>query len=235
MAAPLLFLLLLSFSLSSSLIQASSNSICSSHNFTNNKSFTQCTDLPHLSSSLHWTYDSSGSLSIAFIAPVSSPNGWIAWALNPKMDSMIGAQALIAFKQTDGSMAVKTYNIVSYESIKESPISYETSDLSAESGSDGDLRLFATIKIGTDVQSLNQIYQVGESVTNGVPDRHELKSDNLASKGIFNLGETLVPESAPGADSKSSSASDGLGEVTRSLSVLASFFVIFLVQFLMVV
>lgn len=80
-------------------IQPSHSATCTSQKFTKNRIFQHCDDLPQLKSYLHWTYDSKNSLlSLAFIAPPSKPNGWIAWGINPNGTGMIGTQALIAFK-----------------------------------------------------------------------------------------------------------------------------------------
>ncbi|XP_078175852.1 cytochrome b561 and DOMON domain-containing protein At4g12980-like [Carex rostrata] len=187
MAALLPFIpLLLSYLLllpSASLVAAS----CSSETFSKNRFYTTCNDLPHLSSSLHFTYDSTnGTLSLAFVSTPASSSGWVAWAINPTGTGMIGSQALIAFKQPSGSMGVKTYSISGY-AIKESAISYKTSDLSAEYGSDGKIQMFANVVVGKGMTTLNQVWQVGGSVTNGVPDVHAMKSDNTASMGKLDL------------------------------------------------
>jgi Protein of unknown function (DUF568) len=114
---------------------------------------------------------------------------------------MLGSQALIAFKQASGSMAVKTYNVSGYDSIKESAIAYKTSDLSAEYGSDGKIRMFANVVVGKGVSTLNQVWQVGSSVTNGVPDKHNLKSDNMASTGKLDLVKGVSTASSGAAPS----------------------------------
>jgi hypothetical protein len=200
MAIPL-FLILLSISLVPTSHAATKTPSCSSYKFTNNNTYTKCTDLDQLSASLHWTYNSDGTLSIAFIAPPAAPTGWVAWGINPTAESMVGTQALIAFKESNGSMTVKTYNITSTKSVQESPILYETSDLSSEFGSDSNIVLFATLKIGKSVESLNQVYQVGSSVTKGVPDKHAFKQENMASTAVLTLTGTnfasMEPAPAP--------------------------------------
>lgn len=175
---------------------------CSSETFSKNRVYTTCNDLPYLSSSLHFTYDSTtGTLSLAFVSTPGSSSGWVAWAINPTGTSMIGSQALIAFKQPSGSMAVKTYNVSGYGSIEESAISYKTSDLSAEYGSDGKIQMFANVVVGKGVSTLNQVWQVGGSVTNGVPDQHELKPDNKASMGKLDLVKGVSTGSSGAAPS----------------------------------
>lgn len=198
--APLLFLV--SFSTFLALSHAATTTPgCTSQKFTKNQTYTQCTDLAHLGASLHWTYNSDGSLSIAFVAAPASANGWVSWGINPSTDGMIGTQALIAFKQSNGSLAVNTYNISSYKGISESAIVYPTSDLSAESTIDGDITLFAKLIIGKAIETVNQVYQVGSSVTNGVPDKHAFGEDNLNSKEELALSgsrfSALEPAPAP--------------------------------------
>jgi Protein of unknown function (DUF568) len=208
MAIPLLFLLL-SISLVPS-HAATTTTTCSSYKFTNNKTFDKCANLDHLSASLHWTYNSDGTLSIAFIAPPASPNGWVAWGINPVSEGMIGTQALIAFKQSNGLMTVKTLNITSYKSVQESPILYETSDLSSEFGSDGNIVLFGKLKIGKSVESMNQVYQVGSAVTNGMPNKHAFDTQNLESKAVLVLTGTnfasMEPAPAPSDGSSTAEA-----------------------------
>ncbi|GMP90244.1 hypothetical protein CsSME_00041456 [Camellia sinensis var. sinensis] len=180
--------LILGLSLAFSLISPSQSLTCTSQKFTNNKLYDHCTDLSQLSSYLHWTYDSSSSsLSIAFVAAPSKSGGWIAWAINPTGAGMIGAQALIAFKDSNGSMIVNTYNISSYKSIVQEKLSFDVMDMSAEY-SDGTIRIFATVALpDTAATAVNQVWQVGPSVTNGFPDKHEFQPANLNSKGTLGL------------------------------------------------
>ncbi|KAF5953515.1 hypothetical protein HYC85_006371 [Camellia sinensis] len=129
------------------LISPSHSLKCTSQTFTDKKLYTNCTDLPYLSAYLHWTYDSTkSSLSIAFIAPPAKSNGWIAWAINPTGTGMAGAQSLIAFKQSNGSMTVNTYNISSYSSIVKSKIAFDVPEKSAEY-SGGVMKIFATLRL----------------------------------------------------------------------------------------
>ncbi|KAG2672641.1 hypothetical protein I3760_13G051700 [Carya illinoinensis] len=174
---------------------------CSSQTFTNNGLYKKCMDLPTLSSYLHWTYDqSNSSLSIAFIAPPSKSGGWIAWAINPTDTGMKGSQALLAFKSDNGSMTVKTYNISNIGPVTESKISFDVWDASAESSS-GVMRLFAKLKVPSNPQTINQVWQVGPSVTGGVPDAHSMQTANLNAKSSLSLvGEQTATPS--GTDSR---------------------------------
>ncbi|XP_040991028.1 cytochrome b561 and DOMON domain-containing protein At3g25290-like [Juglans microcarpa x Juglans regia] len=174
---------------------------CNSQTFTNNGLYKQCLDLPTLSSYLHWTYNQSNStLSIAFIAPPSKSDGWIAWAINPTGTGMKGSQTLLAFKSDNGAMTVKTYNISEIGPVTESKISFDVWDRSAES-SGSVMRLFAKVKVPSNPQTINQVWQVGSSVTGGLPDPHGMLPANLNAKSTLSLvGEQTATPS--GTDSR---------------------------------
>ncbi|CAK9140879.1 unnamed protein product [Ilex paraguariensis] len=171
-----------------SLISPSQSATCISQKFTNNKLYTHCNDLPSLNSFLHWTYDSANSsVSIAFIAPPAKPDGWVAWALNPTGTGMAGAQALVAFKDAQGVMTVKTFNISSYATIEEGKLSFDVPEKTAEY-SGGLMTIFATVVLPEKGKTVvNQVWQVGASVSNGFPAKHEFQPANLNSKGSLDL------------------------------------------------
>ncbi|RRT43814.1 hypothetical protein B296_00044440, partial [Ensete ventricosum] len=160
---------------------------CSSMAFSSNRVYAACIDLPRLSSSLHWSYDTaSATLSLAFVAPPAGPEGWVSWAINPSGGGMVGCQTLIAFRQPNGVMGLKTYNITKYGPIAEGPIEFETSDMAAEQ-SGGVMRLFAKMKLPAGMTEVKQAWQVGSAVANGVPQKHDFKPDNLQSLGQLDL------------------------------------------------
>ncbi|KAA8550559.1 hypothetical protein F0562_002243 [Nyssa sinensis] len=179
--------LIVGFLLTFLLVSPSHSLNCTSQNFIDNKLYTNCTDLPFLSSYLHWTYNSTkSSLSIVFIAPPANSDGWIAWAINPKGTGMVGAQSLIAFKDSNGSMSVNTYNISSYKSIVPSSLSFDVFDTRAEY-SDGLMKIFATVELPENTTLVNQVWQVGSSVAEGRPVKHDFQPANLNSKGTLDL------------------------------------------------
>ncbi|XP_042426183.1 auxin-induced in root cultures protein 12-like [Zingiber officinale] len=193
------------FALLCALLLAASASVsaaggCSSDKFSSNRTFAHCLDLPQLNSSLHFTYDSAArSLSIAFVAPPDKPEGWVAWAINPTGAGMKGSQTLIGFHQADGTLAVKTYNISGYGPISEAPIAFETSDLAAEL-SGGTMRIFGKLVLPKEMTTttVEQVWQVGETVANGVPQKHRFDKENLESKGFVDLSNgVIVPSPAP--------------------------------------
>ncbi|KAG8387244.1 hypothetical protein BUALT_Bualt02G0001300 [Buddleja alternifolia] len=201
-----------------SLISPALSLTCTSQTFSHiNTNFTNCTDLPTLKASLHWTYNPTATptptLSIAFAAPPPSLEGWVAWALNPTGSGMIGAQSLIAYKDsTNGSIVVKMYNISSYSPIAESKIAYDVLNKSGEY-SGGVMRIFATLALPAGDGELNQVWQVGSAVKGGVPAKHDFSPENLSSKTTFNL----VSRAARG-ESPAGTASNGGGGPGRRQS-----------------
>ncbi|KAI7738396.1 hypothetical protein M8C21_021526 [Ambrosia artemisiifolia] len=182
---PSLRLLLLTCASLLSLTSPAHSITCSSQKFSNNL-YSNCTDLPTLNASLYWNHINSSSFSIAFVAPPSKPDGWIAWAINPTGTGMAGSQALIAFKDSKGMMNVKTYNISSYSSIVEGKISFEVSGSRAEYSA-GSMKIYATVKLPETMTEVNHVWQVGGSVVDGVPAKHEFQPDNLNAKGKLML------------------------------------------------
>ncbi|XP_074586205.1 cytochrome b561 and DOMON domain-containing protein At4g12980-like [Curcuma longa] len=188
---------------------ASGASSCSSASLGSNRVYATCSDLPHLSASLHWSYDAaSGNLSVAFVAPPAQPDGWVAWAINPTGQGMDGAQALIAFRQPDGSMGAGTYSIKGYD-VKEGPIAFETSDLAAEQ-SGGVMRIFAKLKLPSGTTTVNQIWQVGPSVSSGAPQPHDVQPANLQSTGKVDLIRGATSQSSAGSSTTKSKNVHGM-------------------------
>nr|CAB3457483.1 unnamed protein product [Digitaria exilis] len=177
---------------------------CVGETFSANRAYASCTDLPRLGASVHWTYDrASGDLSVAFVAAPAAPGGWVAWAINPSGDGMAGAQALVAGLFSDaGGWEVRTYNISGYALGEPGPIAFPASDLAAELGADGRARVYGRLKLGNSGANggvLNQVWQVGASVTGGTPAPHAMGADNLAAKDKLDLLRGTT--SAAGADS----------------------------------
>lgn len=162
---------------------------CTTQKFTNNKLYNHCNDLPHLNSYIHWSLTpSTNTLSIAFLAEPATSSGWISWAINPTGVGMPGSQALLAYKSSNGSMIVKTYNISSYTQITEGKLAFDVKDKRGEF-SDGFMKIFATVVLpGENVTVVNQVWQVGPDVSeDGVPAKHPFQPANLAAKGRLDL------------------------------------------------
>ncbi|XP_043708260.1 cytochrome b561 and DOMON domain-containing protein At3g25290-like [Telopea speciosissima] len=179
-------------------IQPSHSLTCSSQQLSGNRLYDHCNDLPQLSSYLHWTYNSTKSyLKIAFLAPAKT-DGWVAWAINPTGLTMLGCQALIAY-QVDGKMTVKTFNVDSYQSIAPSKIAYDVWYKEAEY-SDGMMRIYATIALPSTMTTINQVWQVGSSVSDGIPVAHAFQASNLNARGTLDLSKGESSSTTGGDD-----------------------------------
>lgn len=212
MAARAVPLILLAVLLFSGVFRSDAAGSCFSVSFPSNRVYAACRDLPHLSSSLHWTYEGGrgfGSLSFAFVAQPPDPSGWVSWAINPSGGGMIGCQALIAFRQPDGAMGVKTYNITGYGPVAEGPIAFETSDLASEFA-DGAMRMFGKVKLPEGTTVVKQVWQVGAEVVDGVPQKHDFKPDNLQAMGTVDLVSGGI-SAARSSTSRSKNVSEILG------------------------
>ncbi|KAJ8634375.1 hypothetical protein MRB53_027711 [Persea americana] len=160
---------------------------CSSQSFSKNRVFALCSDLSHLNASLHWNYNAlNSSLDLAFVAPPAKSDGWIAWGINPTAEGMVGAQALIAFRGSNGSMAVHTYNITSYQGVFPSPIAFHVWSTSAEH-SHGTMLIFASMALPEKTTTVNHVWQVGASVNGTLPAKHSFAPENLNAKGKLDL------------------------------------------------
>ncbi|CAK7349422.1 unnamed protein product [Dovyalis caffra] len=201
--------LILSVCVSISLILPVNSQTCAKQTFTNNKLYANCLDLPTLTSYLHFTYNSTNAtLSVAFFASPSKANGWVAWAINPKVPAMGGAQALVAFKDSRGVMTVKTYNISSYtlDSVVQSKLAFDVWDTRAEEER-GVMRIFAKIKVPAELAAkgtVNHVWQVGPSVdaAKSVLTPHEMGGPNLNAKGTLDLNGGHSVSTGGGVDSR---------------------------------
>ncbi|CAN1318374.1 Auxin-induced in root cultures protein 12 [Linum perenne] len=124
---------------------------------------------------------------------------------------MAGTQALVALKSS-GNLVVKTFNLISYGSIKEEKLSFDVWDLGVES-LNGTTAIFASVKIPAGADKVNHIWQVGGTVTNGSPGKHEFNPPNLAAKQTLQLTGNAAPSpgstSAPGGSPGSGNSTSG--------------------------
>ncbi|CAM0911925.1 unnamed protein product [Alopecurus aequalis] len=159
---------------------------CAAEKFSNNRVYTDCSDLPTLGASVHWTYNTTtSSLSVAFLAAPSSPGGWVSWGINPKGGRMDGTQALIAAPK-GGGYAVETYDIQGYSLDSPATIAYPTTGLAAEVGADGRVQMFGTLKLNSGTSVVTQVWQVGP-VSGGSLGTHAMARANKAATGKLNL------------------------------------------------
>lgn len=143
---------------------------------------------------------------------------------------MIGAQSLIAFRQSDGSMSVNTYNISSYETVVQSDILFNISDLSAEY-SNGIMKIFATLALPENTKVVNHLWQVGGSVIDGeTPGKHDLEDANLNAKGKLHLLDHAKINATSG-DSNGTIAKHSSNSGTWSLRFMSRKFALFVMLY----
>lgn len=185
---PTLFLLALA-----TLFSPSQPARCASQQFSGNRTYAFCNDLPALRAALHWTYDEARSgLSVAFVAPPAGPDGWIAWAINPTPtgSGMRGSQALVAFRDAEGKMTVQAFNISSYGQLPApgGAVWFEVEESAAEF-SGGVMTLFAELVLPVKgITVVKHVWQVGGAVDGGnTPEEHGSEPDNLSAMGSLDL------------------------------------------------
>ncbi|XP_041024258.1 cytochrome b561 and DOMON domain-containing protein At5g47530-like [Juglans microcarpa x Juglans regia] len=175
------------FSVLLSLCLSSLAQTCSKYSFPSNQVFSSCNDLPYLNSFLHWNYNqSSGSLQIAFRKTGVTPSSWTAWAINPTGSGMKGAQALVAYQFSNGSLAFYQSQITSYATtMAESNLTYAVPELTA-TYSNSEIVIYATLALPNSITTINHVWQVGP-VKDDKPQSHSLDDANTNSKGVLNL------------------------------------------------
>uniref|UniRef100_A0A1J3DJP4 Cytochrome b561 and DOMON domain-containing protein n=1 Tax=Noccaea caerulescens TaxID=107243 RepID=A0A1J3DJP4_NOCCA len=182
--------LLLPLVLSISMTTLSYAQTCSDYKFSSNNVFQSCNDLPFLDSFLHHTYDSStGSLHIAYRHTKLTSGKWVAWAVNPTSTGMVGAQAIVAYPQTDGTVRVYTSPIRSYQtSLQEGDLSFNVSGLSA-TYENNEMVVLASLKLSQDLGNggtINTVWQDG-SMSGNSPLSHPTSGNNVRSMSTINL------------------------------------------------
>ncbi|CAF1919623.1 hypothetical protein Bca4012_051883 [Brassica carinata] len=178
---------------------------CSNYQFSSNSLFESCNDLPVLDSFLHYTYDSSsGNLQVAYRHNNLSPGKWVAWAVNPTSTGMVGAQAIVAYPISDGTVRAYTSPISSYQtSLQEGELSFNVSELSA-TYQNNEMIVFATLSLPlTNGGNINTVWQDGSLSGNSLLP-HPTSGSNIRSVSTLNLiSGTSASTSGGGAgDSK---------------------------------
>ncbi|KDP29891.1 hypothetical protein JCGZ_18460 [Jatropha curcas] len=158
---------------------------CSNYSFPNNEAFNSCIDLSSLQAQLHWNYiASTKNVHIAYKAQQTS-TGWIAWAINPTGKGMVGAQALVAFQNSDGNMTAYTTPITSYSpSMQPGNLSFKVSNISA-TYANNEMTIFALVGPLENGTSVDHVWQAGNSVSDGIPQSHALSGSNIQSMGTI--------------------------------------------------
>ncbi|KAH9620522.1 hypothetical protein KSS87_018082 [Heliosperma pusillum] len=201
----LLSLSLIVITLSLCLTTTTAQTCKSFSSFSNNKIYSTCNDLPVLNSYLYWTYDSvAGTADIAFRATGVNPSSnWVAWALNPTGQGMIGAQSLVALQNSSALMTAYTSDVQGYSTtLSKSNLSFQVDNLTAMSRGNTEIIIMATIKVPK--TTVNQVWQVGP-VSGGAPGIHaQGTSPNLKSSATINFlsGQTTSSGSVAGSTQK---------------------------------
>ncbi|KAM3305890.1 hypothetical protein P3S67_012759 [Capsicum chacoense] len=171
------------FCILASLFLVTSAQNCSNYIFPANRTFTSCKKLPFLEANLHWNYNSSSAeVSIAYRAK-QDPKGWVAWAVNPTRQGMVGSQALVAFRNSNDSMIAYPTQITSYNpTMERANLSFQVSNIGADY-SNNEMIIFATIGTLGNGTTVNHVWQSGSSVSSNIPQMHPLSSSHLQSFG----------------------------------------------------
>uniref|UniRef100_A0A1J3FZC4 Cytochrome b561 and DOMON domain-containing protein n=1 Tax=Noccaea caerulescens TaxID=107243 RepID=A0A1J3FZC4_NOCCA len=161
---------------------------CSNYKFSSNRLFESCNDLPVLDSFLHYTYDSSsGNLQIAYRHTKLTFGKWVAWAVNPTSNGMVGSQAIVAYPQSDGTIRAYTSPISSYQtSLQEGGLSFNVSELAA-TYQNNEMVIFATLNLPlANGATINTVWQDG-SLSGNNPLSHPTSGNNIRSVSNMNL------------------------------------------------
>ncbi|XP_010481308.1 PREDICTED: cytochrome b561 and DOMON domain-containing protein At5g47530-like [Camelina sativa] len=161
---------------------------CSNYKFSSNRLFKSCNDLSVLDSFLHYSYDSSsGNLQIAYRHTKFTTGKWVAWAVNPTSTGMVGAQAIVAYPQSDGTVRAYTSPISSYQtSLQEAELSFNVSELSA-TYQNNEMVIFATLNLPlANGWIINTVWQDG-SLSGNNPLPHPTSGNNVGSVSTMNL------------------------------------------------
>ncbi|XP_057765036.1 cytochrome b561 and DOMON domain-containing protein At5g47530 [Salvia miltiorrhiza] len=160
---------------------------CASYNFAAKQTFSHCADLPYLNSFLHWNYDqSTKTVQIGYRHAGVAASRWVAWAINPTAGGMIGAQALVAFQKSDGTIRAYTSPVSGYQTrLQEGNLSFPVSDLSATYAGN-EYTIFATLKLDNVSSAVNQVWQEGP-LSGDSPATHPISGANVQSAGNLNL------------------------------------------------
>ncbi|GLJ31157.1 hypothetical protein SUGI_0624300 [Cryptomeria japonica] len=189
--APLMIMMVMAVDL------AQAQSTCSKSFSSSNRLFSSCQTLKQLSSNFAWSYDpENGTIKMAFTAKPDTSAGWVSWGINPAGTGMVGTRSLIAFKHSNGTMVVTTYNITTKKTApKPSAIDYKVEDMAAEF-SGGQITIYATWTLMNNKTSIYHVWQTGPTVSGMVPGVHTFNTDNLASLGSIDLSTGVATASS---------------------------------------
>jgi hypothetical protein len=177
---------------------------CDKYTFPNNLSYATCNDLPVLESSLHWNYyPKTSKVDIAFKKNNAKDSSWIAWAINPTSKGMIGSQALIGYRRSDGSFKAYASSITSYATmLQEGNLTFPVYDVSGMHVN-GNMIIFASLELPTNTSLVNQVWQEGLVSDDGRLEAHAMTGPNIQSFGTLDFKSGIVSENIGGGKVKS--------------------------------
>lgn len=145
-------------------IRISPAQTCSNYTFIDNRMFSSCKDLPFFKAHFHWSYHPSNkSMNIAYRAQSSTE--WVAWGINSMRYAMVGTQAIVEFRNSNGTIRAYTTSINSYNpSMKPNVIRFSISKLYAEYFNREMMIFVVVVRLLDKVTDVNHVWQTG-SVT----------------------------------------------------------------------
>ncbi|CAJ2640023.1 unnamed protein product [Trifolium pratense] len=172
---------------------------CNTYTFPNNLSYATCNDLPVLESSLHWNYyPKTNKVDIAFKKNNAKDSSWIAWAINPTSKGMIGSQALIGYRRSDGGFKAYTSSITSYSTmLQEGNLSFPVYDVSGMYVN-GSMMIFARLELPRNLSLVNHVWQEGLVSDDGSLIAHAMTGPNVQSFGILDFKSAIVSKNIGG-------------------------------------
>ncbi|KAF7014321.1 hypothetical protein CFC21_028333 [Triticum aestivum] len=175
---------------------AQASSSCASHTFSSNQLYASCAALPRLGTTLHYNYTAAANtVAVAFRAPQpSKAGGWVAWGLNPNGTGMVGTQAVVAFRHSNGSLVAYPTLLGSYAPsmapAAAAELAFPVSDVAAEYARNGkEMVVYATVALPGKGSKYTHVWQQGGSVVDDVPAAHPTTGDNVLSTGTIDFSK----------------------------------------------
>ncbi|KAL6644230.1 hypothetical protein ACP70R_015838 [Stipagrostis hirtigluma subsp. patula] len=175
---------------------ATAASSCASHTFSGGSGqvYGSCADLPRLGAALHYNYTAAtNTVAVAFRSPRAKDGGWVAWGVNPTGAGMVGAQAVVAFRHSNGSLVAYPTVLDSYSPsmapAAPGDLAFPVSGVAAEHTGE-EMVVYATVTLPEGKGSkVNHVWQHGSSVVNDVPAAHPTTGDNILSTATIDFSE----------------------------------------------
>ncbi|KAK7260551.1 hypothetical protein RIF29_26695 [Crotalaria pallida] len=185
--------LILILSLITTLFVPATPQLCNSFTFPNDINFASCKDLPVLDSSIHWNYyTSSRAIEVAFKKANAKESSWVAWAINPTSSGMVGSQAFVAIRTSDGTLKAYTSPLTSYATmLQEGNLSFPVHSVSA-SYRNSSIIIFASFQLPTNATVVNHVWQEGLVADDGTLRAHSFSGPNVQSFGTLDFASGKV-------------------------------------------